>query len=130
MKEWGDADDRSALPSMRPAIGGRNGPLLLLESLPERRLLMSHLSLFDAMKAAGIDPESAPMHRMQTHVIPHLQDRLIDEAMRQTGPVRVLLLEAVEAFSIAPAHDSDCATNNEPAYPNGPCDCSSNEGAG
>lgn len=22
------------------------------------------------------------------------------------------------------AHDSDCATHNEPAYPNGPCDCS------
>lgn len=21
-------------------------------------------------------------------------------------------------------HDSDCATHNEPAYPNGPCDCS------
>jgi hypothetical protein len=20
-------------------------------------------------------------------------------------------------------HDSDCATHNEPAYPNGPCDC-------
>jgi len=21
-------------------------------------------------------------------------------------------------------HDSDCAQHNEPAYPNGPCDCS------
>jgi len=24
----------------------------------------------------------------------------------------------------APMHDSDCATNNAPAYPPGPCDCS------
>lgn len=24
-------------------------------------------------------------------------------------------------------HDSDCATHNEPAYPNGPCDCSLRE---
>jgi hypothetical protein len=23
-----------------------------------------------------------------------------------------------------PVHQSDCSTNNEPAYPNGPCDCS------
>ena len=23
-----------------------------------------------------------------------------------------------------PEHDSDCATHNEPDYPNGPCDCS------
>ncbi len=23
-----------------------------------------------------------------------------------------------------PAHDSDCSTHNEPAMPNGPCDCS------
>ncbi|MBI1316387.1 hypothetical protein GC167_05945 [bacterium] len=22
-----------------------------------------------------------------------------------------------------PIHDSDCATHNEPAFPNGPCDC-------
>jgi hypothetical protein len=26
-------------------------------------------------------------------------------------------------MTITPLHWSDCATNNEPAYPAGPCDC-------
>ncbi len=31
---------------------------------------------------------------------------------------------ATEDASRLPVHDSDCAMHNEPAYPNGPCDCS------
>lgn len=34
------------------------------------------------------------------------------------------LKQADEIIALLDRHDSDCATHNEPAYPNGPCDCS------
>ncbi|WP_418219853.1 hypothetical protein [Burkholderia metallica] len=40
------------------------------------------------------------------------------------GPMRRTGTEAIEAWNLrAPIHASDCAVHNEPAYPNGPCDC-------
>jgi hypothetical protein len=32
--------------------------------------------------------------------------------------------QADEILALMDNHDSDCATHNEPAMPNGPCDCS------
>ncbi len=37
---------------------------------------------------------------------------------------RVTMAPLFLAAPAAPAHASDCSTHNEPAYPNGPCDCS------
>lgn len=38
-------------------------------------------------------------------------------------PVEVASNEGLGAGAEAPQHWSDCATNNAPAYPAGPCDC-------
>lgn len=38
--------------------------------------------------------------------------------------VRRLRGEPAGQFWASDQHDSDCATHNAPAYPNGPCDCS------
>jgi len=35
-----------------------------------------------------------------------------------------LLWDAHQEIARLRGHDSDCATHNEPAMPNGPCDCS------
>ena len=40
----------------------------------------------------------------------------------QVGSSFIKALEAL-AEEDEPAHYSDCAVHNEPAYPNGPCDC-------
>lgn len=44
----------------------------------------------------------------------HARQQWRDAAYRQADEIMALL----------DPHDSDCATHNEPAYPNGPCDCS------
>lgn len=36
---------------------------------------------------------------------------------------KMALWNAYCAIASAKAHDSDCATHNMPAMPNGPCDC-------
>lgn len=59
-------------------------------------------------------------------------DVFIEQVEKDTSPpMRALLLfgrEAVPGLIAAlrqfVGHDSDCATHNEPAMPNGPCDCS------
>ena len=34
-----------------------------------------------------------------------------------------------DGISVYEGHASDCAVHNEPAYPNGPCDCQPTSGA-
>ena len=45
----------------------------------------------------------------------------------QFGKVDKYSIHSIKAFERSggnPSHDSDCATHNEPAYPNQACDCS------
>jgi hypothetical protein len=50
--------------------------------------------------------------------------RCVDNAVRDV--VSLIKRQIVAAAPSAPAvaHDSDCSTHNEPAYPTAPCDCS------
>lgn len=41
--------------------------------------------------------------------------------------VSTMPINSPEPEPTKPIHDSDCSTHNEPAYPNGPCDCSASQ---
>lgn len=62
-------------------------------------------------------------------------DVFIEQIEKDTGKRHLLLfgreavpdlIKSLKKFlgEVPMHHDSDCATHNEPAYPNGPCDCS------
>lgn len=44
--------------------------------------------------------------------------------IRQAEDAAAAKVAALIAMPMPEPHDSDCATHNEPAYQNGPCDCS------
>lgn len=67
-------------------------------------------------KAATLEEVQSGIQRWTRHR--HEAERLIDE-LRDYG----LTVQMVETPTTDDRHDSDCATHNEPAYPNGPCDC-------
>lgn len=47
--------------------------------------------------------------------------RLVGESLH---PIHFMSSDDVAAQHTIDRHDSDCATHNMPAYPNGPCNCS------
>lgn len=52
------------------------------------------------------------------------RDGVYSEAVHERWK-SVAFTQADEILALVGAgHDSDCATHNEPAMPNGPCDCS------
>lgn len=88
----------------------------LRDELQEADALRDKMGGILTRTANALRGDPPPLHLHSWHDLPE----------RVTAAMNALqgAMELASANVCHDSHDSDCATHNEPAYPNGPCDCS------